>query len=58
MFSNISIRTRINGVLVFLRAMLVLVGTLGHFGMQQSNDALQDAYADTLDSAISISKRT
>lgn len=58
MFSNISIRTRINGVLVFLGAMLVLVGTLGHFGTQQSNDALQDAYADTLDSAISIGKRT
>ncbi|HYS63285.1 MAG TPA: methyl-accepting chemotaxis protein [Paraburkholderia sp.] len=54
MFSHISIRTRINGVLVFLGAMLVIVGTLGHLGMQQSNEALQDAYANTLDSAISI----
>jgi hypothetical protein len=58
MFSNIFIRTRINGGLLFLGAMLVLVGRPGHFGMQQSNGALQDAYADTLDLAISIGKRT
>ncbi|MDB5905570.1 MAG: methyl-accepting chemotaxis sensory transducer, partial [Betaproteobacteria bacterium] len=46
MFSNISIKTRLVSVIALLSVLMLVVGGLGLFGMQRSNDGLKTVYED------------
>jgi methyl-accepting chemotaxis protein len=55
LFSRFSIRTRIFSTLGLVAILLVLTGLVGLFGMQTSNDALEEAYTQQLASKTALS---
>ncbi|KAF1050855.1 MAG: hypothetical protein GAK41_01470 [Burkholderia gladioli] len=54
LFSRFSIRTRLYSTLALAALILCVTGVIGLAGMQNSNDALKDAYASQLASQTAL----
>ncbi|AOK31730.1 MULTISPECIES: methyl-accepting chemotaxis protein [Burkholderia] len=54
-FSRFTIRTRIFATLGFVAVLLAVASSVGFYGMQRSNDALDDAYARQLAGKTALS---
>jgi methyl-accepting chemotaxis protein-1 (serine sensor receptor) len=55
MFKGLSIKVRLIGTMAVMGIMLLIVGTMGIKGLQDTNAALKEVYSNQLASAIAIS---
>ncbi len=55
MFNNLSIKMRLIGTMAFMGIMLIVGGAMGVFGLQSTNNSLQDVYGNQLASSQAIS---
>ncbi len=56
MFKNLSIKARLIGVLCFMSVLLIVVGSVGLHGMNQSNEGLETVYEDRVLPMVDLSR--
>jgi methyl-accepting chemotaxis protein-1 (serine sensor receptor) len=54
MFSTLTIRARLIAIMMFLGALIVIIGVVGVYGMRSANASLQEVYTNQMASALKL----